>query len=58
MKTCRHCGCIEPDNAYMCTVCERSLPFRGPSELLLRKAALTVLIPGVVWIVMTRLLHV
>jgi hypothetical protein len=58
MKTCRHCGCIEPDNAYMCSLCDRPLPFKGPSELLVRKAALTVAIPIVVWIAMTRLLGV
>ncbi len=55
MKTCRHCGCIEQDNAYKCSVCEHPLPFKGPSELLVRKAGLTILIPVVVWIAMSRL---
>ncbi len=58
MKSCRHCGCIEPDNAYMCTVCDRPLPFKGPSELFVRKVGLTLTIPFLVWVVMTRLLGV
>jgi len=58
MKTCRHCGCIEPDNAYMCSVCDRPLPFQGPSGTFLRKFALTVTIPILIWVVMTRLLGV
>jgi hypothetical protein len=58
MKTCRHCGSAEPDNVYRCTVCERSLPFKWPSQMARRKAALTVVIPIVVWMIMTRLIGV
>jgi len=58
MKTCRHCGCIEPDNAYKCSVCERALLPKGPGKILLAKAGLTVVIPPLVWVVMTRLLRV
>jgi hypothetical protein len=58
MKTCRHCGRIEPDNVYMCPACDRPLPIRGPSARLLQKAALTLGIPVVVWELMTRLLRV
>jgi hypothetical protein len=58
MKICRHCGSAEPDDVYRCSVCERALPIRMPSELALRKAGLTVLIPVLVWVVMTRLLQV
>jgi hypothetical protein len=56
MKTCAHCGNVEQESAYRCSVCDRALPLRGPSELALRKASLTVLIPLLVWVVMTRAL--
>jgi hypothetical protein len=56
MKACRHCGSAEPDNVYTCSVCERTLPFKWPSQMVLRKAALTVVIPIFIWVVMTRLI--
>jgi hypothetical protein len=34
------------------------LPLRWPSELALKKAGLTIVIPVFVWIVMTRMLGV
>ena len=58
MKTCRHCGRIEADNVYMCPSCDRPLPINWPSLVLLEKAAITVLVPMIVWAVMTRLLGV
>ncbi len=58
MKTCRHCGSAEPDNVYTCTVCERALPFKWPSQMARRKAALTVVIPIFVWVVLRRLIGV
>jgi hypothetical protein len=58
MKSCRHCKSVEPDHAYVCSVCQHTLPFHGPSKRTLQKAALTVTIPVVVWEVMTRLLGV
>jgi hypothetical protein len=58
MKSCRHCGSAEPDTAYRCSVCERSLPVRWPSEMVMRKTGLTIIIPYLVWVVMTRLLGV
>jgi hypothetical protein len=58
MKTCRHCGRAEPDNVYMCPTCDRPLPIKWPSQFTIRKVALTVLIPILIWVVMTRLLGV
>jgi hypothetical protein len=58
MKSCRYCYSVEPDNVYICSVCQRTLPFKGPSRRTLQKAGLTVTIPVVVWEVMTRLLGV
>jgi hypothetical protein len=58
MKTCRHCGSAEPDSVYRCSVCERALPVKWPGEVALKKAALTVIIPFLVWVVMTRILGV
>jgi hypothetical protein len=39
-------------------VCERALPLRRPSDIALRKAAITFVVPIFVWVVMTRLLGV
>jgi hypothetical protein len=58
MKSCRQCGSVEQDNAYICSVCQHTLPFKGPSTRTLQKALLTIVIPIVVWEVMTRLLNV
>ena len=56
MKTCRHCNSVESDNTYTCSVCQRALLPAGPSRRALQKTALTLAIPIVVWVVMTRLL--
>ena len=56
MKTCRHCHSVESDNTYVCSVCQRALLPAGPSRRTLQKTGLTVAIPIVVWVVMTRLL--
>jgi len=58
MKSCRHCNSVEPDNAYVCSVCQRTLPFKGLSRRTLQKTGLTVAIPIVVWQVMTRVFGV
>jgi hypothetical protein len=42
----------------MCPLCDQPLPINWPSTVLLEKAAITVLIPMIVWVVMTRLLGV
>jgi hypothetical protein len=56
MKSCPHCNSIEPDNRYVCSVCQRAIPPAGPSRRTLQKTALTLAIPIVVWVLMTRLL--
>jgi hypothetical protein len=56
MKSCPHCKSVEPDHTYVCSVCERALPPKGPSTRTLQKMALTLTIPIVVWVVMTHLL--
>jgi hypothetical protein len=56
MKSCPHCHSVEPDNTYVCTVCQRALPPKLPSRRTLQKTALTLTIPIVVWVVMTHLL--
>jgi hypothetical protein len=58
MKRCRHCGSIEQDSTYVCSVCQHTLPFNGPSRRALQRMALIVAIPIVVWEVMTRILGV
>ncbi len=56
MKSCPHCNSVEPDNTYVCSVCQRAMPPAGPSRRTLQKTALTLAIPIVVWVVMNRLL--
>lgn len=58
MKSCRHCNSVEPDNTYTCSVCQRALPFKGPSRRAVQKTAITVAVPIFVWVVMTRMLGV
>ena len=58
MKACRHCGNAELESAYRCSVCERALPLRWPNGMALKKAALTLVVPLAVWVIMTRLLGV
>ena len=56
MKSCPHCNSVETDNTYVCSVCQRALPPKFPSRRTLQKTGLTLAIPIVVWVVMTRLL--
>lgn len=42
MKTCRHCRRTAPENTYLCTTCERPLPFAGPNAKPLGKIGMTV----------------
>jgi hypothetical protein len=58
MKSCRHCNSVEQDNVYVCSVCQRAMPFAGPSRRAMQKTGLTLGIPVLVWVVMTRLLGV
>jgi hypothetical protein len=56
MKSCPHCNSAELDTTYVCTVCQRALPPKGPSRRTLQMTGLTLAIPIVVWVVMTHLL--
>ncbi len=57
MRQCSGCGFTTDAGDLSCPVCGRRLPFHlGISELAFRKIGLTVLIPVLVWIVMTKLL--
>jgi hypothetical protein len=55
VKTCRHCNSVETVNTYVCSVCQRTLLTEGPSRRTLQNTALTVVIPVLVWVVMTGL---
>lgn len=55
MSTCRVCG-LETPGFGTCPVCGTRLPLVGPSWLTWRKILLAILIPVVVWKVMTALL--
>ena len=58
MKQCAYCGLAAEDRAVVCPLCGQRLPGSLISGLALRRLALAVLIPLLVWIVMTRLLGV
>lgn len=59
-RTCKHCGVTADPSEVTCPACGNVLPFSwsmiGLNDLALRKIGLTVLIPVVVWKVMTALL--
>jgi hypothetical protein len=57
MRQCSGCGLTTDSRELSCPVCGRRLPLSlGMSELTVRKIGLAVLIPVLVWIVMTKIL--
>ncbi len=58
--SCRHCGISVDASEVTCPACGNVLPFSlamlGLNDLALRKIGLTVLVPVLVWKVMTALL--
>ena len=57
MRQCPGCGFTTDSRDLTCPVCGRRLPFSlGISELTVRKIGLAILIPFLIWIVMTKLL--
>ena len=57
MRQCPGCGLTTDTRDLTCPVCGRRLPLKlGLSELTVRKIGLAILIPVLVWIVMTSLL--
>jgi hypothetical protein len=57
MRQCSGCGLTTDTRDLTCPVCGRRLPLSlGMSQLTVRKVGLAILIPVLVWIVMTKLL--
>jgi hypothetical protein len=56
MRQCTGCGLSTDTRDLTCPVCGRRLPLSFMSELTFRKVGLAILIPVLVWIVMTKLL--
>jgi len=57
MRQCTGCGLTTDTRDLTCPVCGRRLPISfGMSYLTVRKVGLAILIPVLVWIVMTKLL--
>jgi hypothetical protein len=58
MRQCAGCGLTTDTRDLTCPVCGRRLPLSlGISQLTVRKIGLAILIPFLVWIVMTTLLN-
>lgn len=58
MRQCPSCGFTTDSSDLTCPVCGRRLPLKLlPSDLTLRKIGLALLIPVVIWLLMTSLLH-
>jgi hypothetical protein len=59
-RVCKNCGVIAEPGEVTCTACGNVLPFSwsmlGLNDVALRKIGLTVLIPILVWKLMTALL--
>jgi hypothetical protein len=56
VKTCSSCGLVTDSGDLVCPVCGHRLPINwNISEMKLRKAGLTVLIPVLVWFAMSAL---
>ena len=57
MRQCPSCGLTTDSSELTCPVCGRRLPLNlGVSERTLRKVGLALLIPFLIWVVMTKLL--
>jgi hypothetical protein len=57
MRQCPSCGFTTDSSDLTCPVCGRRLPLKLlPSELTLRKIGLALLIPVLIWFLMTSLL--
>jgi RNA polymerase subunit RPABC4/transcription elongation factor Spt4 len=57
MRQCAGCGLTTDSGDLTCPVCGRRLPLQlGVSQLTVRKIGLAILIPVLIWIVMTKLL--
>jgi hypothetical protein len=57
MRQCSGCGFTTDSSDVSCPVCGRRLPLQlGISDLTFRKIGLTILIPVLIWIVMTKVL--
>ena len=55
MKQCPACGFNSDTGDLTCPVCGRRMPLNLFSELTLRKIALALLIPFLIWVLMTTL---
>ncbi len=55
MRQCPSCGLNTDTSDLLCPVCGHRLPLQLMSGTTARKVGLTVLIPALVWVVMTRL---
>ena len=59
MRRCSQCGYEHDGAGLSCPLCGQRLPIIwGVSDLALRRIGLAILVPVLVWIVMTRLLGV
>jgi hypothetical protein len=58
MRQCPHCG-FQSESGLTCQLCGHRLPFRwGINDLTVRRIGITLLVPVLVWILMTRVLGV
>ena len=57
MRQCPTCGLTTDSSDLICPVCGRRLPLKlGFSEITWRKIGLAVLIPALIYVLMTRVL--
>jgi hypothetical protein len=58
MRQCPHCG-FQSEGGLTCQLCGHRLPFMwGLNDLTVRRIGITLLVPVLVWILMTRVLGV
>jgi uncharacterized membrane protein YvbJ len=55
MKQCGYCGLSSEDRSFLCPFCGHRFPGPFVSTQALARVLITIVIPPIVWVVMTRL---
>ena len=58
MRQCDYCGLTSEDRGFLCPYCGQRLPVTFLSRDTLARIIITILVPAVVWVVMTRLVNI
>ena len=58
MKQCDYCGLTSEDRGFLCPFCGHRYPVTFFSRQALARILITIVVPALVWVVMTRLVRI